>query len=235
VKLTERFAGRILSPLAPHADALFLSQEHKAMFSISAHRRECLCEAGPACSTPDAAGEKGTIGIEHIDRLCGYALVLTRNRAHAEDLVQETYVCALEAVNRLRKDSNVKSWLFTILRNLWLNELRRHRSAPSVVELDPDSVAAEDLGGSASDAHQILMSKQNVDMMRSAIDQLPADYREVILLREFEELSYGEIAKVLRCPAGTVMSRLGRARARLRRLLASRWNTCPPSTMRHAS
>lgn len=195
---------------------------------------EGLREAGPVRPAPDASSEGRAIGIEHIDGLCGYALVLTRNRAHAEDLVQETYVRALEAMNRLRKDSNIKGWLFTILRNLWLNELRRHRSAPSVVELDFDSVAAEDMGRSARDSQQILMSKEDADSIRSAIDQLPLGFREVILLREFEELSYHEIAEILGCPAGTVMSRLGRARARLRVLLASRWKTRPAPKMRHA-
>jgi RNA polymerase sigma-70 factor, ECF subfamily len=194
---------------------------------------EGLCKAGSARSTPDAACESSAIGIEYIDGLYGYAFVLTRSRTHAEDLVQDTFVRALQAMNRLRKDSNIKGWLFAILRNLWLNELRRHRSAPSVVELDFDSVAAGDLGGSVRDSHQILMSKQNADSIRSAIDQLSPDFREIILLREFEELSYDEIAKLLGCPVGTVMSRLGRARAKLRTLLASRWETRLPS--RHSA
>src|SRR5277367_2817735 len=65
-----------------------------------------------------------TIGIEYLDGLFGYAMVLTRNHAEAEDLVQETYVRAMQAARRLRADSNIKGWLFTILRNIWLNQLR---------------------------------------------------------------------------------------------------------------
>src|ERR1700761_6562799 len=76
------------------------------------------------------------IGTEYVDGLYGYAMVLTRNRAEAEDLVQETYVRALGAAGRLRENSNVKGWLFTILRNLWFNELRKRRNAPAVVEMD---------------------------------------------------------------------------------------------------
>jgi RNA polymerase sigma-70 factor, ECF subfamily len=196
---------------------------------------EGLRNAGPANSTPDTTGESHAIGIEHIDGLYGYAVVLTRNRAHAEDLVQETYVRALEAVSRLRKDSNIKGWLFTILRNIWLNELRRYRSSPSLVELDFDSVAADEVGGSTSDSRQILMNKENADSVRSAIEQLPLEFREVILLREFEELSYHEIAELLGCPLGTVMSRLGRARAKLRSLLVSRWEKMRTPQLRHSS
>lgn len=171
---------------------------------------------------PDRSKQNSAIGIEHIDGLYGYALVLTRNRVQAEDLVQETYVRALEAVSRLREDSNIKGWLFTILRNLWLNERRRHHTGPSFIELDFDTIAAD---GTARDSHEILLRKEDAESVRAAIDKLPPEFKEIILLREFEELSYHQIAEVLGCPAGTVMSRLGRARAKLRTLLASRWKT----------
>jgi RNA polymerase sigma-70 factor (ECF subfamily) len=157
---------------------------------------------------------------EYIGVLYGYAMVLTRNRAEAEDLVQETYVRALEAAGRLRENSNIKGWLFTILRNLWFNQLRKRRNAPAMVEMDGDDHTADSLVGDARDAHEIFVSKEDSYMVRSAIDNLPVQFREIIVLREFEELSYQEIADVLGCPAGTVMSRLGRARAKLRTALA---------------
>jgi RNA polymerase sigma-70 factor (ECF subfamily) len=81
-------------------------------------------------------------GIEHIDGLYSYALVLTRNRSEAEDLVQETYVRAIGALGRLHTDSNVKSWLFTILRNIWFNQLRHQRTA-KLVAMDGEENAMD--------------------------------------------------------------------------------------------
>jgi RNA polymerase sigma-70 factor (ECF subfamily) len=159
--------------------------------------------------------------LGHIDGLYSYAFVLTRNRTDAEDLVQETYLRALPAKGRLRDDSNVKSWLFTILRNVWLNQLRQKRSMHAVDSLDVEKVAAEIPSGGFEDPHSLLVSKLDREQVREAIQRLPLDFREIILLREYGELSYQEIAKMLRCPIGTVMSRLGRARSKLRSLLSA--------------
>lgn len=164
-------------------------------------------------------------GIEYIDSLYRYAIVLTGNPVEAEDLVQETYVRAMEAFRRLREDSNVKAWLVTILRNLWFNELRKRRNRPHLVEVDADSYLAEGLVMEKRDAHQILESEQDTRRVRAAIARLPFSFREILILREFEELSYQEIAAILNCPAGTVMSRLGRARAKLRALLTEGLNS----------
>src|SRR3979490_2114852 len=73
---------------------------------------------------------------EYMNGLYGYAMVLTHNHAEAEDLVQETYVRAIQAVGRLREGSNMKGWLFTILRNIWFNQLRKRRIAPQMVEIE---------------------------------------------------------------------------------------------------
>jgi RNA polymerase sigma-70 factor (ECF subfamily) len=161
----------------------------------------------------------GAIGIEHIDGLYGYAIVLTRNRTEAEDLVQETYVRALEAMHRLRENSNIKGWLFTILRNLWFNELRKRRSAPKIAEIDGEDNSADGLVGNSKDSYEIFAGNEDIARVRRAIAELGVEFREIILLREFEELSYQVIAEVLHCPVGTVMSRLGRARAKLRGIL----------------
>jgi RNA polymerase sigma-70 factor (ECF subfamily) len=173
------------------------------------------------------------LGGEYVNALYGYAMVLTRNRAQAEDLVQETYLRALEAAWRLRENSNIKGWLLTILRNLWFNQLRKRRNAPTIVEMDGDDHTADSLVGNARNAHEIFVSNEDSDIVRSAIDDLPAEFREIILLREFEELSYQEIADVLGCPAGTVMSRLGRARAKLRTALADMSSTPGRSEKRY--
>lgn len=155
-----------------------------------------------------------------IDGLFGYAMVLTRNPTEAADLVQETYVRALKARESLRPSSNVKSWLFTILRNIWLNQLRHKRNAPQIVELEAHQGVADSAIETSKDPHAQYVSKVEQEKVRNAIQQLPVEFREIIILREYEELSYQEIAVMLDCPAGTVMSRLARARAKLRMLLS---------------
>jgi RNA polymerase sigma-70 factor (ECF subfamily) len=121
----------------------------------------------------------------------------------------------------LRGRSNLKSWLFTILRNLWLNQLRRRRSTPLVPESDIEQYFTDTTAGATEDPYSLLISKMHRRQVRKAIQQLPIDFREVILLREYEGLSYQEIATILDCPTGTVMSRLGRARSRLRKMLSA--------------
>jgi RNA polymerase sigma-70 factor, ECF subfamily len=158
--------------------------------------------------------------LQHLDGLYAYAMTLVRNQAEAEDLVQETYLRAVQAFDRLRPDSNLKSWLFTILRNLRLNQVRDGLSKSRTVEMDePDGGTREFEDKSSKDPLFLYLAKVKQADVRSAIEELPAVYREVIVLREFEELSYHEIAQVLDCPSGTVMSRLKRARERLKELL----------------
>ena len=168
----------------------------------------------------EGKGHADGISIQNIDGLYSYALVLTRNRAEAEDLVQETYLRALQALGRLRPDSNLKAWLFTILRNIWFNQLRKWRTAPEMVELDSDGSGPNQAADNAKDPHATYVSNIEQEQVRAAIQRLSVEFREIILLREYEELSYQEIAKVLECPVGTVMSRLARARSRLRDLLS---------------
>jgi RNA polymerase sigma-70 factor, ECF subfamily len=169
----------------------------------------------------DGAGQTDATVIDHLDGLYSYALVLTRNHAEAEDLVQETYVRALPAMGRLRTDSNTKGWLFTILRNIWLNQLRKRRNGPQMIEMEGDDGVANSIVEPSKDSHDLYVSKLEAEQVRAAIQELPTEFREIILLREYEDLSYQEIASVLDCPVGTVMSRLGRARAKLRVLLST--------------
>src|SRR5258707_4264401 len=157
---------------------------------------------------------------EVFDGLYGYAMVLSRDRTEAEDLVQETCVRAVKAIESLQPASNVKSWLFTILRNIWLSQLRQRRAAPKIVELDMDESTAETAVEPSKDPHALYVSKVEREQVRDAIQQLSEEFREIIVLREYGELSYKEIASVLGCPLGTVMSRLGRARSKLRSLLS---------------
>jgi RNA polymerase sigma-70 factor, ECF subfamily len=166
-------------------------------------------------------GQRFTAALDdYFDGLYSYAMVLSRDRTEAEDLVQETCVRAIQAMGSLRPDSNIKGWLFTILRNIWFNQLRRRRSAPRLIELDLNNHGADFAAPRSKDPHNLYVSNLEHKRVREAIQQLPDDFREVIVLREYEELSYQEIANVLGCPPGTVMSRLGRARSKLREILA---------------
>jgi len=161
--------------------------------------------------------------LEHIDALYGFAMTLTRNPAEAEDLVQETYLRAVRAFGQLMPDSNLKSWLFAIMRNVWLNQIRHSRSGPRFVELDAsDEASREWFSSVTNDPYVEFVSKLKREDVRAAIEALPHRYREVVVLRDLEGFTYQQIASILGCPAGTVMSRLGRARERLR-LLLSGW------------
>jgi RNA polymerase sigma-70 factor (ECF subfamily) len=159
--------------------------------------------------------------LEHADGLFAYAMALTRNSFEAEDLVQETYVRAMEAMGRLREHSNVKAWLYTILRNIRLNQIRQRRTRPKLVELDAHQNAADFVIDPARDPHSLYVNKVKKQQVRVALHQLSEEYREIIVLREYADLSYQEIASLLNCPLGTVMSRLARARSKLGTLLSA--------------
>jgi RNA polymerase sigma-70 factor (ECF subfamily) len=153
------------------------------------------------------ASQVDATGVEYLDGLYSYALILTRNHAEAEDLVQETYVRAIPATGRLRVGSNTKGWLFTILRNVLLKQLRKWRNGPQMIEMDVGDDVANSIVETSKDSHDLYLSKLETEQVRAAIQELPIDFRETILLREYEDLSYQEIANLLHCPVGTVMSR----------------------------
>src|SRR5260370_40646616 len=110
-------------------------------------------------------------------------------------------------MGRVREDGNAKAWLYTILRNIRLNQVRQQRTRPKLLELDGDENAANLVIETAKDPHALYVSKVETRQLREAIRQLSEEFREIILLREFAELSYQEIATLLGCAQGTVMSR----------------------------
>ena len=165
--------------------------------------------------------EFGQAAMEHIDALYGYALALTRNMTAAEDLVQDTYLRATSAAHRPEIDGNLKSWLFVIMRNTWLNEVRHKNSGPTFVDMD---MAGQPVDQLQENPHVVYLRKLERQQVQQAIESLPDAYREIIILRDIEGFTYQEIATVLDCPAGTVMSRLGRARGKLRKALST-WQT----------
>lgn len=166
--------------------------------------------------------EFGQAALEHIDALYGYALALTHNMSEAEDLVQDTYLRAASAAHRPDSNSNLKGWLFVIMRNAWLNEVRHKNSGPKFVDLETSGPPPVDQ--LQETPHVVYLRKLEREQVQQAIESLPDAYREIIVLRDIEGFTYQEIATVLNCPAGTVMSRLGRARGKLRKLLST-WQT----------
>src|ERR1044071_3167397 len=148
------------------------------------------------------AGNRNTsfsqAALTHLDALYGFAMTLTRNQTEAEDLVQETYLRAVRAFGRLLPDSNLKSWLFAIMRNVWLNQLRHTRSGPRFVELDADDEdRGECLDPMACDPYVLSLRKLEREELRAAIESLPHLYREIIVLRDIEGFSYQQIAGIL--------------------------------------
>lgn len=155
--------------------------------------------------------EFSTQVVQHIPRLRRYARALTGERIAADDLVQDTLERAWSKLHLWRLGSDMRAWLFTIMHNVFINQLRG-RSAERTVSMEDDMAELPDHGRQA-DGLEI----RDLD---AALRRLPDEQREVLLLVGLEQLSYGETAKALGIPIGTVMSRLSRARARLRQIMA---------------
>ena len=150
--------------------------------------------------------------VPHLDAAFNYARWLTRDDAEAEDVVQDACVRAMRFFSSFRND-NARAWLFTIVRNTWFSRLsRRHQGLPQTIAADSPHVVLVD---DELDPEERLVRQHTVLRVREALEQLPGDFREVLVLRELEGLSYKEIASVVRIPVGTVMSRLARGRERL--------------------
>ena len=167
--------------------------------------------------------------LENLAALYGFAMSLTRNPVDAEDLVQETCLRAIKGVAQNGIKSDPKVWLFTILRNVWINQWRRRTKGPEFILLGKTPGDGAPLQEWLSDErerpedhfeHNLASGK-----IRAAISGLPEVFREVVVLRYFEGFSYRQIASILGCPAGTVMSRLNRARAELRTILNEKNNS----------
>jgi RNA polymerase sigma-70 factor (ECF subfamily) len=156
--------------------------------------------------------------LEFLDSLYGAALRLTRNADRAQDLVQDTYLKAIRARRSFAEGTNLKAWLFTILQNTWRN--RQRDGARSRVEFDSEVVArsveeaASPRARSETPESLLLRDTLNADL-QAALDGLGDAFREVVWLRDVDELTYQEIADVLDIPIGTVMSRLSRGRQQL--------------------
>lgn len=149
--------------------------------------------------------------LPHLDAAFNYARWLTRSDADAEDVVQDAYMRALKFFSSFRGE-NAQSWLLTIVRNTWYGRFPKRANPVPIV---PISETVEEPADVALDPEALLMQRQTVERVRDLLEALPADFREVLVLRELEGLSYKEIATVVGIPIGTVMSRLARGRERL--------------------
>ncbi len=147
-----------------------------------------------------------------------YARSLCGEPSEAEELLQETYKRAL-AANRKPVVANadeIRPWIFTIMRNVWQNERRRQLRSQETVFEDAATLVSDE------NAELAMSRKLLVSEVRAAVDSLPVLWREIIVMRDMEDLSYAQISVILGCPIGTVMSRLSRARGALRQMLMPR-------------
>ena len=154
--------------------------------------------------------------LEHLDALFNLAVYLTRNPSQAQDLVQETYLRAFRFAHRFEPGTNLRAWLFQILRNTFFTFYRLREREPALAEDGvpdwdtPVFHAAPEETGASMEAH--------TDLER-ALSRLPPELRMVLLLAEVEGMSLEEVARVMECPVGTVKSRIFRGKERLRELL----------------
>jgi len=165
--------------------------------------------------------------LASLDSLYRTALRLTRVPADAEDLVQETYLKAFRAADRFEPGTNLRAWLFTILHNTARNRVRDR--ARDTVAIDSEIVeraaASAPFGaGGPETPESILLREALAPELQAAIDALPDAFRQAVWLRDVEEFSYAEIARMLEIPVGTVMSRISRGR----HLLFERLNHLSP-------
>jgi RNA polymerase sigma-70 factor, ECF subfamily len=150
--------------------------------------------------------------IPYLNAAYNLARWMTRNEHDAEDVVQEAYLRAFTAVGGFRSDGNGRAWILAIVRNTCLTWLQRNRPNEVVTASNEDLDRTAD---ASPDLEQTLILTSRRDLFKKALEELPLPYREILILREMEELSYKAIAQVADIPLGTVMSRLARARKQL--------------------
>lgn len=164
--------------------------------------------------------------VPHMDAAYNLARWLTRNDDDAQDVVQEAFLRAFRFFDAL-KDPDPRPWLLAIVRNTTYTWLKRNRPGDIVPIDDQDLLPADiETAGHAApmeaNPEVILLQSANRKLVNQALEEIPVGYREVLVMRELEDLSYKEIAHVAGIPIGTVMSRLARGREMLRRLIETR-------------
>lgn len=153
--------------------------------------------------------------LPHLDALYRVALRLTGDPSRAEDLVQDTMLKAYRSWRQYRPGTNAKGWLLTILRNTFINDYRRRKLEPVAMDLETAEPLAIPRDVADADPEGAFFARIVDAKVIEAIDALPTEFREVLVLSDMEGLSYAEIAEALQVPVGTVKSRLFRARRQL--------------------
>src|SRR5437899_1790446 len=156
--------------------------------------------------------------LPHLDAAHNLARWLLRNEQDAQDVVQEAYLRAFKSFAGFH-GGNGRAWLLTIVRNTSYTLLKKNRAVDFTTSFDEEIHLA---GHESVSPATILEHSEDVDLIKEAMDELPAEFREILALRHQEGLSYKEIAEIAQIPPGTVMSRLARARAKLKEYLAAR-------------
>ena len=165
--------------------------------------------------------------LVHVDALYGAAYRLTRNPRDAEDLVQDSLLRAYRFWDSFQQDSNCKAWLLRIVTNTFINEYQRKKRSREILDAASAEQDATDGVLVHADAHdrlspeRALVERSVSDDVQRALDQLPDDFRTAVILCDMQGLSYKEIADIMECPVGTVMSRLFRGRKLLAQSLRS--------------
>jgi len=175
--------------------------------------RKKKCESVPA--TDDF--EKNAAGS--YDRLFRAAYFHTGNREDAQDLVQESFRLAQQSYEKFRGDSTFYTWLYGIFRNVLKNSQRRKMLFVSKIGSLVEDQEADDRAAAPDNPYTLLVKSEQYHAVHNAVSELPEAYREALFLRHFEDFSYDEIARILGCPAGTVKSRIFKARMLLRKKL----------------
>jgi len=156
--------------------------------------------------------------LPHLDAAHNLAKWLLRNEQDAQDVVQEAFLRAFKSFSGFH-GSNGRAWLLAIVRNTSYTLLKKKRAADLTTPFDEEIHVSDDESVSAA---TILEHSEDAELIREAMDELPAEFREILTLRHQEDLSYKEIADITQIPPGTVMSRLARARVKLKERLAAR-------------
>jgi RNA polymerase sigma-70 factor (ECF subfamily) len=159
--------------------------------------------------------------MPHLPALYGVALRMTKNEGDAEDLVQETVMRAYRFFDSFEAGTNCKAWLFRILTNLFCNRYREREREQEILDEVEASEAnlGQFVGGPPRDAESALFGRMLSRDVERALEAVPTEFRLAVILADLEDFSYKEIAEIMECPAGTVMSRLYRGRKILQRLL----------------
>ncbi len=179
--------------------------------TITVARPPMSAPAAAVAAPPSLEQRFESEALPQMNALYATACRLTRNAADAEDLVQETYLRAFRAFGGYTPDTNIRGWLYTILYRTRTDQLRKAGRSPQTVELADE--------GPAVVAPQEALAGGQEDVAR-ALDRLPEVFRTAVVLRDVQDFTYEEMARILAIPIGTVMSRIHRGRAHMRRALS---------------